>query len=803
MQERHQAKGKHKGPARYFFVHKRMGPPVSSAAIFFISSLWSFFFGLSSVFCQDLRERDALCNAEGCYVVYFQRKTFLDSWRSCKEKGGNLATIKRRDDAEAIATLFSTVDLRFSRTKVQVWIGLQRQPRQCTNARQLRGYSWTTGDQDTEYTNWLKEDSPSLCSVPRCVAMGYSATEPTDNFKWMDGSCSVPVEAYLCYYGYQQMCPALASEGAGSVLYNTPFNLISTILTHVPFGSVATVPCHNDKEETAMCMLQDDGSAGWSKNSPFCIYDSPVQYNWCDDANGGCEHFCKQSGDEFFCECADGYQLAQDGQSCELLDACQGAPCEFECLPLSDGYRCACPEGYMLAPDERSCVDVDECLQSPCEQVCVNSPGTFECLCRDGYQPGEESECDDVDECASDPCEHACENTPGSHVCHCHLGYSPVPDNPSHCQDIDECQIPDTCEQMCVNYEGGFECYCEVGYALMEDLFSCQKIGERDEQYVATPAYPWVTPQPPSSWDTEDYDWTIQQAQTNWPSKVDQSLDWLTEAPKVMDTDIIWVTRPPQVEGDQKQELLFPTVGAIDHEENIDSSDTDWLQWGEHAQSEIATTRNSPSISPSTPISSTTSDWYDSEEETTTAPPPVQPTPTVSEGAWNWWIPMITPSPKPVNQDPFIDYKIAPDYDYEVPTEPAEVETNSFNSHSPGDEAKEIAKDYEDITVSHKPFFPTDPNLSLDSSGVGNGVDLDSVQNDREPSQSSTWLLVGLLVPICIFVIVMVALGIVYCTRCAEQSKNNKNTTDCYHWISGAHDKQGAANTSVGVKTHV
>lgn len=779
-----------------------MGPPVSSAAVFFITSLWSFLFGLSSVFCQDLRERDALCTAEGCYVVYFQRKTFLDSWRACKEKGGNLATVKRRDDAEAIATLFSTVDLRFSRTKVQVWIGLQRQPRQCANSRPLRGYSWTTGDQDTQYTNWLKEDSPSMCSVPRCVAMGYSNTETTDNFKWADGSCSVPVEAYLCYYGYQQMCPALASEGTGGVLYNTPFNLLSTILAHVPFGSVATVPCRNDKEATVLCMLQDDGSAGWSKNSPICVDDSPAQYNWCDDANGGCEHFCKQTGEEFFCECADGYQLGQDGQSCELLDNCQGAPCEFECLPLSDGYRCACPDGYMLAPDERGCVDVDECLQSPCEQLCVNSPGTFECSCRNGYQPGEESECDDVDECTNDPCEHACENTPGSHVCHCHLGYSPLPEDPSRCQDIDECQIAGTCEQMCVNYEGGFECYCEVGYELMADLFSCHKIGERDDQYVATPSYPWVTHPPPSSWDTEDYDWTLQQAHTNWPAEVDQSLDWLTDAPKVMDSDIIWVTRSPPVEGDLNQVLNFPTEGAVESEDEIERSDADLLQWGEHLQSEIVVT-TIPTVSPSTPISSTTSDWYEAEEETTTDPPPLHPTSTVSEGAWNWWIPMVTPSAKPANQDPFIDYNAAPDYDYEVPTDPAEVETDSLTSRSPGAEAEEIAKDFEDITASYKPFFPTDPNLSLDSSGVGNGVDLDSVQNDRDQSQSSTWLLIGLLVPFCIFVIVMVALGIVYCTRCAVQSRNNKNATDCYHWISGAHDKQGAANPSVGVKTHV
>uniref|UniRef100_A0A3Q2ZZH4 CD248 molecule, endosialin a n=1 Tax=Kryptolebias marmoratus TaxID=37003 RepID=A0A3Q2ZZH4_KRYMA len=92
----------------------------------------------------------------GCFVVYFERKIFLDSWRSCKAKGGNLATIKRKEDAGAIVTLFSTLDLRQSHTKVQVWIGLQRQPRQCS--------------------------------------------ENIDNFKWLDSSCSVPVDGYLCHF---------------------------------------------------------------------------------------------------------------------------------------------------------------------------------------------------------------------------------------------------------------------------------------------------------------------------------------------------------------------------------------------------------------------------------------------------------------------------------------------------------------------------------------------------------------------------------------------------------------------------
>ncbi|XP_076581778.1 CD248 molecule, endosialin a [Chaetodon auriga] len=774
-----------------------MGFLVSSAALL-LTSLLALLFGVSSVFSQDLRERDALCNADGCFVVYFQRKTFLDSWRACKEKGGNLATIKRKDDATIIASLFSTLDLRHSRAEVRVWIGLQRQPRQCTTTRPLRGFSWTTGDQDTEYTNWQREDSPSMCSVPRCVVMGYSTQEQNDNFKWLDGSCSVSVDGYLCHYAYKGMCTALWSEGAGNALYTTPFNLLSTLLTHVPFGSVATVPCPADtkEEQSVLCMLKEDGSVGWSRDSPLCS-NPPVSYNSCDQNNGGCEHFCRPAGVHFYCECADGYQLGDDGQNCELSDVCQGAPCEFECLPLSDGYRCACPEGYMLAPDERGCLDVDECLQSPCEQICVNAPGTFECRCREGYHPDDEGVCEDIDECINDPCEHACENTPGSHICHCHLGFSPVPEDASRCQDTDECQIPGTCEQMCVNYEGGFECYCEEGYELMSDHYSCHKRGDGNDQSVVTPPFPWVTHQPGPVWDPADYDWNPQQSHTDWPLEEEHSLDWLTDPPRVLDSDVIWVTSAPQEELPFDVTLDPPTQETEEDEENIYNGEADW-EWGERSQSELEVLPNTIyTTPPPTTVSSTTTGWYEDDEEETTTAPPFLSTSTISEGAWNWWVGLTTSSQKPGNpEDSVIDHNMPTDRSYHNVGE--EQYPLRENSMFPKEEFGEQEKGYVEITHSQDSVFPTQLLPSQPPPSVGGT--LDSVKEDRE--QSSTWLLVGLLVPICIFIVVMVALGIVYCTRCAVQPRN-KNATDCYHWISGAHDKQGAPNPSAGVKTHV
>ncbi|KAE8278817.1 Endosialin Tumor endothelial marker 1 Precursor [Larimichthys crocea] len=762
-----------------------MGSLVSSGAALLLTSLLALLFGVSSVVGQDLRERDALCNSDGCFVVYFQRKTFLDSWKACKEKGGNLATIKRKEDAASIANLFSTLDLRHSRTDVQVWIGLQRQPRQCTTARPLRGFFWTTGDQDTEYTNWQREESPNTCMGPRCVVMGYNTEEQNDNFKWLDGSCSVPVDGYLCHYAYKGMCSALWSEGAGNALYTTPFNLLSTLLTHVPFGSVATVPCpaNTKEEQSVLCMLKEDGSVGWSRDSPLCS-DPPVSHNWCDQNNGGCEHFCRLTGVHFYCECANGYQLGDNGQSCELPDVCQGVPCEFECVPLLDGYRCACPEGYLLAQDERSCMDIDECLQSPCEQICVNTPGTFECQCRAGYELDYLGECEDIDECMNDPCEHACENTPGSHICHCHLGYSPVREDPKRCQDTDECQIPGTCEQMCVNYEGGFECYCEEGYELMSDNYSCHKKGEGDDQSAVTPSFSWVTHQPGPVWEP-DY----------WPPEEDQPLDWLTDPPRVLNSDVIWVTSAPQEEFDLVQTVHPPTQVAEEDEGDRDNVEDD------RSQSELEvlliTTYTTP---PPTTSTSTTTDWYEDDDEETTTALPFLSTSTISEGAWNWWAGHTTSSQKPGNpEDSVIDHNMPTDSTYHNKGEEYPL---GENSRFPEEEFRE--KDYVEIIHSQESAVPTQPIPSQSPpSKAGEGGDiLDPVKEDRGQKQSNTWLLVGLLVPICIFIVVMVALGIVYCTRCAVQPRN-KNATDCYHWISGAHDKQGAPNPSAGVKTHV
>uniref|UniRef100_A0A671N5N9 Endosialin-like n=2 Tax=Sinocyclocheilus anshuiensis TaxID=1608454 RepID=A0A671N5N9_9TELE len=579
--------------------------------------------------------------------------------------------------------------------------------------------------------------------------MPYStaAHEQGHNLKWKDGPCSISVDGYLCRYNFRGMCTAIASEGGGNTLYSTPFNLLSTLLTHIPFGSVAAVPCPAKDDQSVLCTQKEDGTVGWNREPPFCS-DTP-KTSWCDKDNRGCHHFCVEDDSHYYCDCNDGYLLAEDGVSCFPSDPCNGAPCEFECLRVMDGYRCACPDGYMLAPDERGCIDVDECLQSPCEHICVNAPGTFECRCRDGYRQDEEGACEDVDECSDNPCEHACENTLGSHICHCHLGFAPLQEDQSQCHDIDECQIEGTCEQMCINYDGGFECYCEEGYTLQSDQYSCRPIGEDMETPSTTVSNPWITHNP--IWEPEDPAYP-------WHPPPDSDWNWQTELPNVetAPTDLISTTE----EEPETTTLTESSPEVINV--NVDLN----------PEQPVHNAFYPPAILTPTP------DYY--EDESTTVPT-VLPSSTASGGAWNWlWF--SSTQTKPETQ------------------ETAKNPLDLFGEYESYEQDYDNTDMYDDESTTFGPGQQTSTLFPMQSRGIEEVI-IDN-DNSSNQSQGTSWLLIGLLVPLCIFIVVMVVLGIIYCTRYTVKPQN-KNTSDCYHWIAGAGDKAATDISGSVTKSHV
>lgn len=93
----------------------------------------------------QLAERDAVCHQEGCYAVFLQKRTFREAGRSCRERGGTLATMHNQEAAGVVHDLLSAIETQGSRLRLRLWIGLHRPPRQCSTTRPLRGFVWVTG----------------------------------------------------------------------------------------------------------------------------------------------------------------------------------------------------------------------------------------------------------------------------------------------------------------------------------------------------------------------------------------------------------------------------------------------------------------------------------------------------------------------------------------------------------------------------------------------------------------------------------------------------------------------------------
>ncbi|XP_056274293.1 sushi domain-containing protein 1 isoform X3 [Pseudoliparis swirei] len=100
------------------------------------------------------------------------------------------------------------------------------------------------------------------------------------------------------------------------------------------------------------------------------------------------------------------------------------------------------------------------------------------CNCKYGFVGNGITYCQDKDECQigdNKICgQHTtCQNTYGSYYCTCLAGYSPsnnmsvfIPNDGTHCQDIDECSIAGSCGAgaQCRNLEGSFDCSCQLGH---------------------------------------------------------------------------------------------------------------------------------------------------------------------------------------------------------------------------------------------------------------------------------------------------------------------------------------------------
>ncbi|XP_066480983.1 complement component C1q receptor [Tiliqua scincoides] len=431
---------------------------------------------------QPSEEVEALCSGSSCYTLHWGRHSWMEAQMKCQDNGGNLMTLKNQKEALLVLQLLNKVPNWGAGTgmEVRLWIGLHREKGKCYQKHQLlRGFSWVTGGEETEYSNWVREPRES-CTVKKCVTL--QGTSSSQELAWTDGHCGSSGDGhpgYLCKFSFQGMCQSLVLAGPGTVNYSTPFGVATSSLAVVPFGSTASVTCGAQKQELSnvflVCKAQPNTNTfEWNSPGPLCASSS----HGCSYSNGGCEHECQElDGGLFQCACRSGYQLGGDHLSCIPVDYCSSNPCQGQCLQRPGGFECLCSVGYMLAEDGLSCVDVDECSfpQSPCEQICVNQIGTFNCLCNSGYKlagPDGKS-CQDIDECAGDtPCAQICVNTHSSFHCACQPGYQLESVNSTSCLDVDECQ-EEPCEHSCKNHPGSYQCFCKPGWILAPNGISC------------------------------------------------------------------------------------------------------------------------------------------------------------------------------------------------------------------------------------------------------------------------------------------------------------------------------------------
>lgn len=532
-----------------------------------------------------------------------------------------------------------------------------------------------------------------------------SGRESSDNFGWLDGSCALPLDGYVCQYNYKGMCLPLEDEGRGPAVYTTPFHLVSSLLTHVPQGSVATLSCPVDDsspedlaEQTVLCMERDDMTVGWSRDGPLCSSSAaPQNRDWC-SGDHGCEHFCQNTDTDYYCYCSEGFVIDEDGYNCKpdpliqtttpqlpsdsagptdqpnVKDICVVMGCEYDCVETARGVRCTCPPGYQMGPDGRRCSDVDECQQEPCPQVCVNSPGTFHCTCHPGYQPDDEGECVDIDECLDeDSCNGPCENTVGSFTCLCSPGYERA--SGGECVDMDECAGQSPCQQHCLNFMGGYQCHCDNGFELQSDGLTCLPSPDDEEYSSLIPDPSDSTPDPNPN---PEFPWSS-------PFVLDSNFD--------ADSNFRFEYPTEMPDG------LSPGVaqGSNNHLNKLDSLSPKGYQ--------------------------------------------TAPTPTQKEGTGN-----------------------------EIGNE-AEAKAGS----------REASAGVGPETGKGSTTGITEREESEMDSVEDTNAEAEDGSDEGNQKHDKSWLLVALLVPLCVFLVVMLALGIVYCTSCAVDK--TLSFSDCYRWI--------------------